>query len=497
MSIIVIVFLVSVALVGVIYGFGLSFTAAIIPLFLQLKSAWKKYKEPIEKTLEIFQKNLEERESSIELRQKITEQEKERTTIDEDSKIITITQLEQEIIAQKAHVEKLKQQISLTANYQSLEEFINARLEDNTYEKQLGMLHQVKKDIEQLTDCLTIHEADPYKDKKQKLFPRGSARIIVYIDDLDRCPPDKVIQVLEAVQLLIKTKLFVVVLAIDDRYIARTLEKEYQSVLKRKAKPSGIDYLEKIIQIPYRMRPLSPNNLKEFLESMLKDDSKSQDNSEKTEKEADTSNTKKSDTAGELTSSEKTQKETYDLDVIREIIKFTEDEIKLIIRCTKHVDITPRIAKRLANIYKIIKYIWVKRGQIKTTKETENCKLIVISFLALSGRYPQFMRSLLEEIDTQFEEKSDIKTNDEDETNIEKMTWNIDVDLLDKLEDKVTINDSHAQREWRKFKKDIHRMLDDRITVDRDTFNLTHSFCFVGDIGYDPQDFRIEYVNNN
>ena len=85
----------------------------------------------------------------------------------------------------------------------------------------------------------------------------------------NRCPPDRVVQVLEAVQLLVKTPLFIAVLAIDERYITRALEKFYDGVLTRRGRPSGTDYLEKIIQLPYRVRPIMSNTLETYLRSQV------------------------------------------------------------------------------------------------------------------------------------------------------------------------------------------------------------------------------------
>ncbi|MDX2215717.1 MAG: hypothetical protein SFY66_20815 [Oculatellaceae cyanobacterium bins.114] len=46
---------------------------------------------------------------------------------------------------------------------------------------------------------------------------------------------------------------------------------------------------------------------------------------------------------------------------------------------------------------------------------------------------------------------------------------------------------------WRlRFQHDIQQMIPDTLTLNemgRSTFNLILSFCFVGDIGYDPHDF--------
>jgi len=46
-------------------------------------------------------------------------------------------------------------------------------------------------------------------------------RIVLYIDDGDRCPPDKVVEVLQAVHMLLAFRLFV---AVDVRWVATSLE---------------------------------------------------------------------------------------------------------------------------------------------------------------------------------------------------------------------------------------------------------------------------------
>ena len=48
-------------------------------------------------------------------------------------------------------------------------------------------------------------------------------RIVLYIDDLDRCPEDKVIEVLRTAHLLLAFPLFVCVVAVDPRWVSRSL----------------------------------------------------------------------------------------------------------------------------------------------------------------------------------------------------------------------------------------------------------------------------------
>jgi hypothetical protein len=43
------------------------------------------------------------------------------------------------------------------------------------------------------------------------------------IDDLDRCSPERVVNVLEAVHLLFDDELFVVLLAVDTRWLEQSL----------------------------------------------------------------------------------------------------------------------------------------------------------------------------------------------------------------------------------------------------------------------------------
>ncbi len=93
----------------------------------------------------------------------------------------------------------------------SLNKVVGDRVGSNNYEEHLGVVHQAQRHLKHISDAML-------NSKQKKSFPRGDPRIVLFFDDLDRCPPKKVVETLEAVQLLVKTKLFVVVLAIDAKY---------------------------------------------------------------------------------------------------------------------------------------------------------------------------------------------------------------------------------------------------------------------------------------
>ena len=191
-----------------------------------------------------------------------------------------ILDLSRNIESLRLQAEQKRRQVGLIANQSSLLDFVNNRLQEGSYGQRLGLIHQISHDLEDLSKRLDFTDKDLFSENGKyirNLFPRGPARVVLYIDDLDRCPPDRVVDVLEAVQLLLKTPLFVVVLAIDDRYIARALEKAYEGVLKRKGHPSGIDYLEKIIQIPYRTRPISGSKVEQYLKEHIEIEEETRD----------------------------------------------------------------------------------------------------------------------------------------------------------------------------------------------------------------------------
>ena len=57
--------------------------------------------------------------------------------------------------------------------------------------------------------------------------PKPIDRIVLYIDDLDRCSPRQVVDVLQAVHLLLALDLFVVVVGVDPRWLLHALRSEY------------------------------------------------------------------------------------------------------------------------------------------------------------------------------------------------------------------------------------------------------------------------------
>jgi len=383
-----------------------------------------------------------------------------------------------------------------TANYVSLVDFVQARLNEQSYEDKLGLMHQVKQDIDELTEGFVIQEWDDpdVREKKMQLFPRGKARVVLYIDDLDRCQPERVVEVMEAVQLLLNTRLFVVVLGLDTRYVTRALEKEYKEILEHEGDPSGLDYIEKIIQIPYRVRPIEREGLSNYLDQQMEVDlSRNGNGSSGSESETgqSTQELDSSSGAGD-TDYESLSPNTGDggqepdqtrvgirdhpEDLPLEVIRFQLCDKSDLSICCNQIQLTPRSVKRLVNVFKLVKIFWFRKYGADKPRQV---KQTMLALFALSAGYPEIMRDLFVELDTLYRDPVEIKKP-----------------LLEIME--AYIKEVQSANPWQvsRFEKDFKALQQVNIKeqpeplrffeitlekLEQPTFNLVRSFSFVGD----------------
>ncbi len=100
-------------------------------------------------------------------------------------------------------------------------------------------------------------------------------RLVIFIDDLDRCLPEQAIGVLEALKVFLDIPGCVFVLGIDREIIERGIRVRYKEFALSGVATAGPfpvaerDYLEKIVQVPFRLPPLAPQSIRRFLETRL------------------------------------------------------------------------------------------------------------------------------------------------------------------------------------------------------------------------------------
>ena len=94
--------------------------------------------------------------------------------------------------------------------------------------------------------------------------------VVVYIDDLDRCDPRRIIECLEAVKLFVNVDRTAFVIGADERIIEYAISQHYPIKMKKEDISSPFsDYLEKLIQLPYKIPKLSDNEQETYITLLL------------------------------------------------------------------------------------------------------------------------------------------------------------------------------------------------------------------------------------
>lgn len=95
---------------------------------------------------------------------------------------------------------------------------------------------------------------------------------VVFVDDLDRCLPEKAVQTLEIIKTLLNVESFAFVVALDDEVIERGIAHRYRDYRFEGAKPempiTGFEYLEKIIHLPFRLPALTRPQAQAFIQRL-------------------------------------------------------------------------------------------------------------------------------------------------------------------------------------------------------------------------------------
>jgi hypothetical protein len=186
------------------------------------------------------------------------------------------------------NIQEARSKIDNILSGKKLLTFIEQRSKDTSYAAQLGLISWIRRDFDTL-DLLLREQHEMDEERRKQLFNPQNVRlkidrIILYIDDLDRCNEEIVVKVLEAINLLLAFPLFVVVVGVDPRWLNNALDKKmgdlFRNVLVNPTDPTvapanqnpatSYDYLEKIFQIPFSIKPINRIGSDALIKELLK-----------------------------------------------------------------------------------------------------------------------------------------------------------------------------------------------------------------------------------
>ena len=250
-----------------------SIVAFLLTGYLAIKPALDQYR--------IGVKTLEQKDRAVELgrQRRIAELQGEVSALTK-----TVMDAESQALSLENEIADLDSQIKTTTTSKILAEFIEDRAAASDYRRHLGLLALIRRDFEKLRD---LFDQQRREEKEGQEIPdkKRINRIVLYIDDLDRCPPQRVVEVLQAIHLLLAFPIFVVVVGVDARWVTRSLQESYEWLRleddegkKNEEKDQDEerstegatphDYLEKIFQIPFWLRPMEEVQCKSFIEGL-------------------------------------------------------------------------------------------------------------------------------------------------------------------------------------------------------------------------------------
>ena len=272
------------------------------------------------------------------------------------------------------------------------------------FRDQIGIMADIKAEIGFISQLLESRNKN------------HQTRVVLFIDDLDRCEHRKAVEVLQAVMLLLADRdgsPFVVFLGIDARVIVRAIEENYGSVLV-KAGINGYEYLDKIVQMPFVIPFANRRDIGNYVESLIwSKEEKEQVESKfavKEEKELDLDSDeripemRKDEVPAEQRRPASTPAEKPASPTRTEAVPvtFTKPEREALKRCVDDIIENPRKIKRIINIYRFVRLLFPPNFQ-----EHEK----IIRWILLTEQWPLHTAWILEQIESDYELKGELSKN--------------------------------------------------------------------------------------
>lgn len=287
----------------------------------------------------------------------------------------------------------------LKSRYKVLNEALKNEFQDvvdsPNYEKKMGLFHDVETDMERVFDLLV--------DAKEPA--------VIFIDDLDRCSPDKVVEVIEAMNLIINSAFSnkcYFIMGMDAQMVAASLDEKYQSLVgkfkeeENKYGSIGWYFLDKFIQMPIILPILSPDKKEQLLRDLFErekapptDARRSGITQEDTEAVTEYLKDKKSEDSQQKLKARMKEKPEIKKEFIKQSIKEIKEDSPVIIEQLKkfapYLGTSPRSIKRFANMFRYYNIYQELRSFEGHTYAKPNA---LAKWLVLSLRYPQLVRFL-------------------------------------------------------------------------------------------------------
>jgi len=181
------------------------------------------------------------------------------------------------------------------------------------------------------------------------------SKIIIFVDDLDRCPDDSSVEILESVSLLLNIDYFIIIFGVDEQIIRNAIKLRYKGLFDE----TNV-FLDKIVQIPFHISEPTEFELMNYVSSLIGPE--------------------------EVKTIEMESPTTISIS-----LKESEDEQEQFIRNIEYLPKNPRKVKQLINIYRLVKIL---ASNVREAELIDNNYSKLIKWLIICNQWPFFVKKI-------------------------------------------------------------------------------------------------------
>lgn len=137
-------------------------------------------------------------------------------------------------------------------------------LDKPNYKDKVGFIGDFEKDFARIVSVAT-----------RRHFGWKPQKLVIFIDDLDRCEPPKAADIIEGINLFLDSDRCVFVLGMDPNTVAASIENKYKDLFEKIRRENtavvspGRLFLDKIIQVPFNVPPTTEDEITELMSSIM------------------------------------------------------------------------------------------------------------------------------------------------------------------------------------------------------------------------------------
>lgn len=263
------------------------------------------------------------------------------------------------------------------------------------YKDKVGFIGNFEKDFSRIVSLVT-----------RRHFGWKPQKLVIFIDDLDRCEPPKAADIIEGINLFLDSDRCVFVLGMDPNAVAASIENKYKDLFEKMRRENtavvspGRLFLDKIIQVPFYVPLATEDEITELIYSIMlpkvflfQTASIPPSNGNRTDQPEGIDQT--------VTITPPIPPEPTQLDRA----SYKHDDIQQAIKeGAKFLPENPRQVKKYMNLFRFYVYIADARGLLRFREEGADKLGLTLNRLAIwvawSVRWPEIAKPLSEEVQT-------------------------------------------------------------------------------------------------